>query len=244
MSMSVSSRHVLQVMMLLIIGLACISLVTNLVFLHVDQGAVAYYTKALLSVDEENNIPSLCSALALLLSALVLVAVFVCYRHDNRRSSAFVIFLAAVFVYLALDEALSLHERLNPVTRQLVPQSEALFTAWVVPGIAFVAVIFFASLQFLRRLDAPTRNLTVISGAIFVAGAIGVETVAWMHLRDGDPDTFYVVCSAIEEFLEMSGVALFIFVMLRHLETDFGGIRISLAAPRRGRPADSLSAGT
>ncbi len=243
MSLSLSSKQVLTTLLVIIIGLTCVSFVMNLIYLHVGQGPLIYYPWALLNVDEENNIPSLYSALALLASAMVLLGVFICYRRANRGSSVFVIFLAAIFVLLALDEALSLHERLNPITRQVVPQSDILFTAWVVPGVVFVSLIFFASIQFLRRLDRPTRTLVMISGAMFVGGAVGLEIMAWSHIRDGAPDTLYVSYTAVEELLEMSGIALFIFALLRHLETDFGGIQVSLGGPRKSRPGDPLPAG-
>lgn len=242
MSLSLSSKHVIMTLMLIIAVLTGVSLLMNLVFLHVNQSTAAYYATALFSVEEESNIPSLYSALALFAAAGVLLCVYFCYRRHDRKSRGFVIFLSAVFVYLSLDEAIAVHERLTPVTGHLIPQAEVLYTMWVVPGIVFVSLIFLASIQFLRRLDPPTRTLVVTSGAMFVGGAIGLEIAAWMYLRDNDPDTVYVLYSAGEEFLEMSGVGLFIFALLRHLETDFGGIRITIGMPADARPGGTLSA--
>ena len=60
--------------------------------------------------------------------------------------------------------------------------------------------------------------LFISSGIIFVFGAIGVECLGayndWQNTTSGRAD---IIFTTTEEFLEMTGIALFIYTLMRYL---------------------------
>ncbi len=74
----------------------------------------------------------------------------------------------------------------------------------------------------------------VLSGAIFVGGAVGFEALGGLYLESSgeefssEPDIIYFIISTIEEALEMLGIALFIFTLLRYFEKNFSAFNVRL----------------
>ena len=68
--------------------------------------------------------------------------------------------------------------------------------------------------------------LFILSGGIFVAGAIGLELIG--ALQDdsiGKENLVYCLLYSAEETLEMLGIATFIFALLRYISDQFNGIQ-------------------
>ena len=81
-----------------------------------------------------------------------------------------------------------------------------------------VLVVATAYLPFLRALPVRTRWLFILSGAIYVGGAVGVEwATIWYEDNDQLDTLAYNLWNAVEEFMEMAGVILFIYTLLRHI---------------------------
>lgn len=71
--------------------------------------------------------------------------------------------------------------------------------------------------------------LFCISGAVFVAGAIGLELFEGHHYeRHGSIDLTFAIFYTVEEFLEMFGIVLFIYTLLAYIETEFGPQKITV----------------
>ena len=71
-----------------------------------------------------------------------------------------------------------IHERLRVPVRNSLGVSGLLYNAWVIPyGIALV-VFVIAYLRFLMSLPKKIMILFIVSGATFVAGAIGFESLS------------------------------------------------------------------
>jgi hypothetical protein len=84
--------------------------------------------------------------------------------------------LAALFVYFSIDESVALHERLINV---LAPFHFTGFLrySWIIPyGIACV-IIGLLYLPFVRALPQGFRFRVILSGLLFLAAAIGVESI-------------------------------------------------------------------
>jgi hypothetical protein len=90
-----------------------------------------------------------------------------------------------------------------------------LYFAWVIPGILVVALLSIAYLRFLGHLPLLTRLRLILSGSIYVAGALGMELVGG-YVADYHPNQSVMrgALSTIEEFLEMSGIVLLIYTLL------------------------------
>ena len=78
-----------------------------------------------------------------------------------------------------------------------------------------------AYLPFLWALPARTRWLFILSGAIYIGGAVGVEwATIWYEENDQLNTLAYNLWNAVEESMEMTGVILFIYALLGHIAAN------------------------
>jgi hypothetical protein len=151
------------------------------------------------------------------------------HRAEGDRYGRHWAGLALVFLFLALDEAAAVHEQLIDPVRDALGTGGALLHAWIVPyGIA-LGLLLVGYVPFLRSLPRRTFRLMLLSGAIYVGGAIGMEMVggyAWdRHPVRGVP---IIAIMALEETLEMVGLAIFAYALLDYVARHFPafGVRI------------------
>lgn len=186
---------------------------------------------AAFDLNREYNLPTLYSVAALLLCALMLAMTA---QGERRRSRPFAGWagLSLAFAFLALDEMLVLHEKLNEPLRSALNTSGGVFHyAWVLPYAVMTAAFAAVYLPFLLRLPARTRNLFVLAGAIFVAGAAGCEMIGSLLLKDAPPKSVAMGLEILlEETLEMGGVVLFLYALLSHMRAELPGLRVSEAS--------------
>ncbi len=117
--------------------------------------------------------------------------------------------LALGFHLLSLDEIAGFHETVNTVVED---------THWTTYGALIGLFAGAAFLPFLWRLPAGTRTLFIVSGLIYLGGAVGVEYGTLSYEEADALDTLpYNLWNALEEGMEMAGIILFIYALLRHM---------------------------
>ena len=196
----------------------------------------AFYTK-LFDLNTEGNLPTLFSTLLLLSASGLLFLIFVKKKIAMDKDRLYWLFLSGVFFFLAMDESLQIHEKVTNMVNLIGNEGEvALITerpgflryVWVVPYFVLVVGLFLVIYRFLWRLPASTRNLFLLSGIMFVGGAVGLEFLQG-HYDSALGSNFYtVVLYTIEEGLEMGGVVLFIYALLSFLAGERDTARIDL----------------
>ena len=128
--------------------------------------------------------------------------------------------LAIGFCVLSLDEVAGFHEFVNTVVEG---------THWTFFAAILVLVVGILFIPFLASLPSKTRWLLVIAGAIYVGGAVGVEAATIWHEENDQLDTLgYNLWTAVEEFMEMAGIILYIFALLAHIANNREGARLQL----------------
>ncbi|MFO1389606.1 hypothetical protein [Cellvibrio sp.] len=176
----------------------------------------------LLNLNGEHNIPSFFSAFLLSLAAYILGLTYRLMRKSNQ--ALYWLVLTVGFGFMAVDEAVSLHERLVQPIRDLLGRDQhfgVLYFAWIIPALFIVMVVGLCFVGFLKRLDKSTRNAFMVSALLYLGGAIGMEMVGgWYDEIHGPENLGYVLCFTIEETLEMAGVIYFIRALLCYLETQ------------------------
>jgi hypothetical protein len=146
--------------------------------------------------------------------------------------------LAAVFLCLALDEAISLHERaalfLGQVAFKNTPLEDV---AWVFPAAALCAVLGVALLPFLAHLPGRTRWAFGLAGALYLGGAVGIEVVGgwWSFFRGYDSPGFGLLVTA-EETLEAAGLLAFLHALLGYVAAAWGPVLVTIS-DRPAQPA-------
>lgn len=180
----------------------------------------------LFDLNTERNIPTwYAAALWILFAATagLLAAV-------DRRRRVGLTALAAVGLLLSVDEAVSLHERyLEPVGQRL---DGAPHFAWVLPGLLIAAGLAAALGRLVVGLPRRPRLLLLVGGAVFVLGAVGLETVSGVVLERWGDGGGYLAVTTAEEALEMTGVLLALtgLLSLLHVHHDRDTLTVSLVA--------------
>jgi len=214
--------------------LVIISLTLKLVQLNFDPPHMRALI-ALFYVDLEHNIPTWFSSILLLTAALCLgsIAFVVKQTQTDKRTFRYWCLLALLFIGLSIDEVSQIHEYPIEPLRNALNAGGLLYYTWVLPGILFVLAVPIYFWPLLKSLPREVRNGMILAGAIFVGGAIGVEMLSGLaadhSASAANEDTsLYVITVSVEEFMEMTGVIFFIFVLLNHLKSLTNGIEIDL----------------
>ena len=179
----------------------------------------------------ENNVPTFFSAFILVTTAVLLTVIS--SQSTADRYAGHWKWLVIIFTFMAIDEDAALHELLIEPVRDLLPVAGPLYFAWVIPYGLAVLVIGVLYLRFVWSLTARTRGLFIGAGSLYLAGALGFESIGgWYFSLHGEmEDLPYSLLVATEEFFEMSGIILFIYALLDYLRDRLAGepLRIFVA---------------
>ncbi|MGH2544507.1 MAG: hypothetical protein ACRDIB_17075 [Ardenticatenaceae bacterium] len=180
-------------------------------------------------VGEEGNIPTYYSTLLLLLAALLLLLIAYHKRRQGARFAVHWLVLGVIFLFLALDEATSLHDLVSGWMRGIVDARGILYYPWVLPGSGFVLLVALSFSRFLLHLPTRTRWFVAVTGVLYVGGALITELVeGWYVEQNGADNLIYTMITTTEETLEMAGLILFIHVLLRYISLNVGVIRLRI----------------
>ena len=170
-------------------------------------------------MDKENTIPTYVSSFNLLVAAFTL-AIIACVvkRRDGAHSKNWGI-LSGLFFLLSLDESASLHEgvasRFNIMMGGFTGTTHY---AWAILGSGFILAFLIYFSRFIFALPAATRNRFIVSGIIFLTGAIGTEAFGGLiYSQSGTDNLAYQASVIVEESLEMLGIYCFIWSLFRYV---------------------------
>jgi len=164
----------------------------------------------------------------LLLSACLLYIITEARKKKNEGDYKYWAGLAAVFLFLSVDEAASIHELLIDPIRATLHTSGVLYISWVIPYaiILLVLTLLYAKFVFLR-IPRRIRNQFIISGIIYVTGALGFELIGGhlfeMHLQES---LLYEIITIFEESLEMTGLLVFIHALMLYIRSHLRSLSI------------------
>ncbi|MDJ0897650.1 MAG: hypothetical protein QNJ55_02480 [Xenococcus sp. MO_188.B8] len=180
--------------------------------------------------DLEGNITTLYSTIGLGFCSLLLAIIASTEKYMNSRYNKFWRALSFIFLYLAIDEACSIHEELIPILRTAFNTRGLLFFPWVIPAAILLVVFLIVFRGFIANLPPRIRNLFLVAGAVYVGGAIGMELIGG-YIADfrGFDNKAYWLASLIEELLEMFGIVVFIYGLLSYMKSKFTKLNFSVS---------------
>ncbi len=180
-----------------------------------------------LNMDRELNLPTLFSSSLLLISALLMQRLG---HNSNPEATDDWRLLSKIFIFLALDEALQIHEILIiPGLRHQV--HPALASTWVVPYAALAIIMLWKFRSFLGSIPRATATGLLRSGAVYVGGAIGMEMIGSFAVRSSLirlHSPWYGAITGLEEALELVGIILLIHALMRALLAQQDSVDITL----------------
>ncbi|MBW3131162.1 hypothetical protein [Hymenobacter profundi] len=188
--------------------------------------------------DREANFPAFFSAFILFFSSLLLAVIASLKRQDQDGFWRQWQGLSFVFLFLALDESVSLHELLIEPLHNMFNLTGYLRFSWVIVGGLFAVVFAVAYLKFLFSLSPQMRLRFILAGAVFVLGAVVFEMLGGNYFTDGNPDPTtdnqtptYLVIMTLEEAFEMAGILLFISTLFAYIKQHYNKLIISVEQP-------------
>lgn len=216
------------------LGLAHLGVLAAVYGLGIEDG---WGVVTLFHLDREQNIPSLFSGLALGLASLIVLMSAKTKTGDALEVRARWL-LSAALLFLALDEWVSIHERLDAFMKTLGDFSGALSHAWVLPyGIGLVACLVVLLPWGLRQSRAVQFSFAA-AVAVYAAGALGCEVLHACYIAGDLPQSVPVtplggdLIATLEEMLELTGLLLLIGASFRLLAESGGPALVMLASSR------------
>lgn len=225
--MNVTPRHVFfcHLVIIMMLGLAFGCVATADQFGHHRLLKIS----SMLRLGGEGNLPSFFSAMALLACATAANAARMALPRNGHERKGWAIF-ACVFLFMGVDEAVSIHEMI------VLPHSLShVLSLWHVADYFYYAGIFPYLLlaiwlglylfPFWLCQSNPVRVGLAVGGILYVLAAIGMELVE-NHLVVAHVPHYSVrmaVNFALEELGEMLAVAIFLQAFLTRLAELGGG---------------------
>jgi hypothetical protein len=186
---------------LLFMAVLLLSLHLGLYWYNYQVEELEWLLLQLFDMDEENNLPTWFSSFLLLNNAFLLYLVAKSELVQDRLHWGL---MSAGFLLLAIDEVAGLHETLN----------SSIEMNWAMAGAILVTVVGAAFIPFLLRLPRRLAGMFILSGAVFISGAIIIELLS----EDMDSDSWaYMLAVALEEGLEMLGAWLLLVTLLKQM---------------------------
>lgn len=204
-----------------------VAIILSLVVIHIVGQSYRYIFNEgienklirLFNLDKEFCIPSLYSSCALLLCSILLAIIAKDKKKKQNRYYQHWKYLALIFLYLAVDEGIIIHERSIVKVRNALDLDGFFYYAWIVPAIILFSLFCLVYLKFVRSLPKKTRILFILCAATFVSGAIGVEMIGGkITALQGQGNLTYIFAATIEEFLEMIAIAGYIYSLLDYIK--------------------------
>jgi len=176
-------------------------------------------------VNTEMNLPTWFAGGLLVVTGVVTLVVAGLHRPTHPRVARFLGLLGVGLLALSLDELTGLHERLGGVV------DSGLHFTWVLPGLALAAVALVLLVRGLRAVSPADRRPFLLAAVLFFTGALVLETVSGQVLLAHGDRAGYLLVTAAEELLEMLGVVVALYAVLRLVRSsrDDAGWRLSPA---------------
>ena len=173
----------------------------------------------LFNMDKEMNIPTLYSSLMIVLCAFFIHIIAIKEREIRSNSLRRWLVLKWIFIFLAFDEALQIHEAL--IISQLKPLVPPILEViWVIPYGLFVIFSLIYFMPLIIKLPSKVRSLILCSGFIYVSGAAGIEVIGNFLVRSSAIKLHgisYGLITTFEESMEMCGLIVFIHALLIYI---------------------------
>ncbi|MCM1983197.1 hypothetical protein [Lyngbya confervoides] len=173
----------------------------------------------LFDLDREKTIPALFSALQLLGIGVAFWFSGLWSQSYRVSYAGFLKFAGLGFVFLALDEAAAIHERIGKYLRHFdwIPRlSGAHGGVWIWVYLSLALVILVITHRRILALwrEHPKIVLLLAAGlGIFLLGAVGMEILSYLFFRQAEQSWLYILQVALEELLEMIGASVVLYAV-------------------------------
>ncbi|WP_052055236.1 hypothetical protein [Myxosarcina sp. GI1] len=213
-------KTIFKIITLLVIILVVISTVGQMYKYILADGNENILIK-LFYLNNEKNLPTAYSSLSLLFCSLLLAVIAINKHIRSDRYRFHWTTLSLIFLYLSVDEAISIHEKSIETTRNLLNTTGFFYYAWIIPVMFLLVIFILFYLKFIKRLPQKTRFLFLFAGMLFIVGALGIEMIGakiYVMQNKSEKNLIYAMVATLEETLEMMGTTVFIYALLDYIK--------------------------
>lgn len=188
------------------------------------------------SLEGEANFPAYFSSFLLLSAGILFMIICKGSRLQGQSLWKYWGGLCGIFVFLSLDEAVQLHEKLDTeLIWSSFDTSGLLAWPWVILYASLATVLLALYFRFWLQLPFRFRLAYAIAAGVYIGSALGFEMLeALEYTTNGGVTTKFIILTTIEEILEISAIIFLIHTNLRFITTHIPDLHISFA------PAGSL----
>jgi hypothetical protein len=170
--------------------------------------------------DDDMSLPSWYASVQYLLIA---IPTLITAYHSNPKkmiSKKFLYFMGMISVFLALDEAVGIHEQITVVVNKLDIQWLKSFafdgshgiwiSVYALIGIILTLSVFRGLLSIWTSFRTEALYI-IMGGALLVMGEVGFEVISYLFLRSEPSGLLYNLEVATEEFFAIVGVSFIMY---------------------------------
>jgi small-conductance mechanosensitive channel len=167
--------------------------------MHIVSQNTFHMLAGMFSLDEEGTIPAMFSSVMLLLISIVCLFIYKETASETDNSESFWLIFALLYCFLALDEGVGIHERVERYSG----------VKWVYIYTPFCAIAFASICRFLainEKSNSVAPKLIIGGLVVFFIGAAVAELIS--HWYRPLPYKLQQIEHLTEEALEMLGTAI------------------------------------
>jgi hypothetical protein len=223
---SISKRRIVLALCIVSVVIISLSVVSQIYRFYGDGNHPIFRHSNFFYLSAEQNLPTFYSVMLLVSCSLLF---FIIGRLKKVLKGSYRwhwTTLGLIFFYLAMDEALRLHERTSePLQNLLNLNTDGLFYrlfyfTWVILAVFLVLIFCIFYWKFLFDLPVRFRKLFILSGSAYVAGPIGVEILEGLYIsKYGQYHFNYTLLTNLEESLEIFGSILLFYSLYTYIES-------------------------
>jgi hypothetical protein len=226
--LSISIKSIITVLYTLTALFVVLSLAGQIYRFYFNNGEERYLTR-MLNLDDEINFPTYFSSFLLLCSSVTFLLIAVVKRKIKDKFSLNWYILSFIFLFMSMDEILSLHEQFSAPIRGVMHTSGFFYFAWLVPAIISLLVFIVFNIKFFFNMSRKFQKLFFSSAMIYLFGAFGMEMIGGQFLSSYGQDNFgYAIITTIEETLELSGLILLLYTLLLFIKSELPNLSLKL----------------
>ena len=172
----------------------------------------------ILNMDSELSLNNTFATVLLLVSGVLLTFISLFKFQAKDRFAVQWTVLSVLFFYLTIDEGSALHDRLTPFLRDTLNAGGLFYQSWVILALVILVILALYFFRFILHLPSGTRNGFLMAAFLYVGGALVLEMFAGRLEEIIGADNFErVLFYSTEETLELFGLILFIYTLMRYL---------------------------
>lgn len=220
MNLNLYAQKVIRFLLYTIFFLLCMNIIALLLTYNFELGPFNKLT-LLFDLNTEMNIPTFFSGFLLIFASMLLFVIALSHKKE-KTSYLHWYGLAVIFLLMAIDEMVTIHERIMWPLSNLLNTSGILLFAWIIPYGLFTVFLSVVYIKFILKLPRKTLILFLLSALLYLTGALGFELIEGKYYElHGLNNIYYALLYTCEEVLEMLGVSIFIYSLLSYISNQF-----------------------